>query len=402
MPLRFYARTRARVFLAVVLLILAGSTLYSKAEMDTGKPEPVRAIQARSPEPVYHVEAGVRGDIFPAFANFLSFQPASERDSGTVSVTVTNPTDSLISEHIAVNVEGWSDREIQVIEIGAGQVRTVQFAPTFLPRFYRNREITAATAKVDVSDLGGHPVFSTTIPVRLRSADDIYWGSKFEYAPFIASWVTPHDPRVEGVLSLAKEFMPGRRLPGYETWRAPGAEEKTTFEEVRAIYNALKRKGVSYVKSSGTLGARANADLTERVRMPFESVGQVSANCIDGAVLYAALFENLGMDPVIVLVPGHAYVGVRLAPDSKQFLYIETALTGRAPFETAVRSANAGLARYTESQVIRIPIEDARDQGIYPMPAFPGDSENALDGTTSRASNGVASNPATEPTSVQK
>lgn len=382
MPLPSSARVR-RWAVFIVVLVLAGPTLFARAEMDAGRREPVGALKGRETEPVYRVEAGIDGDIFPVFANFASFQAPADRDTGTVTVTITNATDSLVRNRVAVQVQGWSDQEIQVVELAAGKVRKMQFAPTFGPRLYQNREITAATALVTVSDMGGHEVFSTTLRVRLRSADDIYWGAQFKYAQFIASWVTPHDPQVEEVLSRAKEFMPGRRLPGYETWRAPGVREKTTLNQVRAIYRALQQKGVSYVKSSGTMGSHVNSDVTERVRMPYESLGHVSANCIDGTVLYASLFENLGMEPVVVLVPGHAYVGVRLAPDSSEFLYLETALTGRAPFATALKSAAAGLAKYKESQIIRIPISKARDAGIYPMPGLPTESESASAGVVS-------------------
>ena len=102
--------------------------------------------------------------------------------------------------------------------------------------------------------------------------------------------------------------------------------------------------------------------------MPHESLNGIAANCIDGTVMYAALFENLGMEPVVVLVPHHAYVGVRVARNSVAYLFIETALTGRASFDRAVRAAQAGMQRYPASEVIRIPIADARQAGIYPMP----------------------------------
>jgi hypothetical protein len=200
----------------------------------------------------------------------------------------------------------------------------------------------------------------------------MFWGDKFKYASFIASWVTPHNVSVEAVLSKAKEFMPGRRMPGYETWKSTDEQARTTAMEAKAIYRALQQKGVSYVKSSSTFGTSANAAISERVRMPFESLRDSSANCIDGAVMFASLFENLGMDPVIVLVPGHAYVGVRIAENSDKYYYIETAIVGRnASFESAVNSANEGLSKWPSDKVMRIQIDDARRAGIYPMPLDP-------------------------------
>jgi hypothetical protein len=320
----------------------------------------------RGPEPTYKVSVGFDGEVFPVFANYSSMLAPQKRDWGLVNVTISNPTDAGIRSRISVQVPGWSDREIQIVELGAGEVRTVRFSPTFHERLYRNREIAAATAEIEVSTPAGQAIMQTTAQLRLRSADDMYWGSQFKYAPFIASWVTPHDLQVEKILSKAKEFAPQRRLPGYEVWKSATEQEKATSIQARAIYNAIKRSGLSYVKSSTTFGN--NLNVTQRVRMPKESLNQSSANCIDASVMFASLFENLGMDPVVVLVPGHAYVGVRVARGSQRYLFIDVALTGRATYESAVHSAESGLAKYGPSDITRISIDQARDRGIYPMP----------------------------------
>src|SRR5581483_4432991 len=353
---------------ALVFLTASIPTPSFTAALDTAIPD-LHPSHDRYPEDTYAAKAGFDSEIFPAFANFVSLQDPSDREWSVVSVTVSNPTSEILHQRIGVKIEGWSDEEIQGVEINVGERRTFRFAPTFLPRFYQNREITAATAKVTVKDLKEHIVFESTLPVRLRSADDIYWGSNFKYAPLIASWVTPHEPNIEAVLSVAKEFMPNRRLAGYESTLAAAAQERSTRLQTRAIYLALQRHGLSYVKSSMTFGKHSN--ITERVRLPEESLKRDSANCIDGAVLYASIFENLGMEPVIALVPGHAYVGVRVAPESSTYLYIETALTGRATFEDSLRAARFGMARFPKSRIRLIPIADARQAGIFPMPEAP-------------------------------
>ncbi|HEV2115918.1 MAG TPA: hypothetical protein VGR48_07825 [Terriglobales bacterium] len=356
-----------RLLLTAVLVLLVGvSSALAAPPGESGRTVGAPGLKPRSPEPTYWIKVGLDGEVYPVFANYASLQTPDDRNWGTVDITIDNSTSSVLENHIAVTILGWSDQEIQTVDVEAGAVRTFHFAPTFYPRLYNNREISAATALVTVRQAKGQLLFSRTLPIRLRSADDIYWGPKFEYAPFIASWVTPHDPLVERVLSRAKEFAPGRRLPGYEEGRTAAQQGLSTYVQARAIYRALQDTGVSYVKSSMTFGR--NADVSERVRMPSESLGQISANCIDGAVMYASLFENLGMEPEIVLVPHHAYIGVRLAPESDKYLFIETALTGRASFESAVQSAELGMKRYRAAQVVRIPIAEAREVGIYPMP----------------------------------
>lgn len=301
------------------------------------------AIAARQVEPAYSVQVGIDGEVFPALANYAALQSPQDRTLATVTVKIANHSGTALHDRVQVRVRGWSDEEIQPANLNPGETRNLMFAPVFLPRLFTNREIVAATAVVTVYDSSNRVAFATTAPVRLRSVDDMYWGQQFKYARFIASWVTPHDPAVEQILTKAKEFMPGRRLPGYEPWKSAADQRASTLQQAGAIYHALQQKGVSYVKSSITFGK--NTSVSERVRMPYESLRQVSANCIDGVVMYASLFENLGMDAEVILVPGHAYVAVRAAQSGGDFLYLDTVLTGRASFESAVQTATQGLQR---------------------------------------------------------
>lgn len=321
---------------------------------------------ARQTEATYKVQAGIDGEIYPVFANYASLQALGQRTFGVVAVTINNPTQAGLRRHVSVSIPGWSDQEIQMAEVAPGAAQTLLFAPSFLPRFYQNREIIAATARVTFSEAAGHPAFETTLPVRLRSAEDIYWGTNFKYAPFIASWVTPHDGLVEKILAEAKQYTPDNRLPGYESWNTLAQQEQETYIQAKAIFTAVKRAGLSYVKSSLTLGSHQS--VSERVRMPHASLAQNSANCIDAAVMYASLFENLAMEPAIIVVPGHAYVAVKVAEGTDKLLYIDVALTGRTTFEFAVSSARSGMEKNEVSSVTQVNVVDARSVGIYPMP----------------------------------
>jgi len=361
---------RSAKLTAILCAAVLSSPAAGFAGGDFDKPDVTRPVHnLRNPEPTFKIEAGIDGDVFPAFANYASLQAPEQRNWGVVAVNISNPTDADQRYRIAVKVPGWSDQEVQMVTVSAGAARNFIFAPSFLPRLFHNREIAAATAQVSIAGANGSAVYSATVPVRLRAVEDMYWGKGFKYAQFIASWVTPHDPRVERVLTQAKELMPGRRLPGYEEWKDAAGQEHETRLQARAIYTALQKQKLSYVKSSLTFGA--NVDVSERIRTPRESIMATSANCIDAAVLFASAFENLAMEPVIVLVPGHAYVGVRAAENSQKYLYIDVALTGRVPFENAVNSADRGMARFTSAQITKIEITDARRAGIYPIPQLP-------------------------------
>lgn len=347
----------------MLALVLMTPAFPGDAATDRGD---LRSPAAARLEPAYKIQAGIDGEIYPVFANYASLQRQSERTFGVVSVTISNSTATSIRRRVSVKVSGWSDEEIQTAELPAGAVRTLVFAPAFLPRLYQNHEIIAATAHISIGDVDSNSIYQTTVPVRLRSAEDIFWGHDFKYASFIASWITPHDRLVESVLARAKQFTSDHRLPGYEDWKSSSQQEQATYRQAQAIFTALQRSGLSYVKSSFTLGDHKG--VSERVRMPHVSLSQSSANCIDAAVMYASLFENLGMDSTVVIVPGHAYAGVRVAQGSPKFLMIDVALTGRSTFAAAVASAEAGMARHAPSTVTRVMVEQARSAGIYPMP----------------------------------
>ena len=358
MPFRLQKPALVCLWLLLAAPLFAGDSAVDRTDVHPASP--------RQQEATYKIQAGMDGEIYPVFANYASLLNQSQRSFGVVAVTITNPGTTAFRRRVAVMVNGWSDEEIQVAEVPAGSAKTLLFAPSFLPRFYRNLEIVAATVRVSVTDMVGKSVYESTAPVHLRSAEDILWGSKFKYAPFIASWVTPHSPAVEEVLAEAKSYTPDQRLPGYENWKSPAEQEAETYIEAKAIFTALKRMGLSYVKSSLTLGGHKS--MSERVRMPSVSLRQSSANCIDAVVMYASLFENLGMAPSVIIVPGHAYVGVRVANTSSKFLFIDAALTGRASFEVAVASARSGMNRNAPASRTEVMVEEARSAGIYPMP----------------------------------
>jgi hypothetical protein len=164
------------------------------------------------------------------FANYASLQRQDDRTlAWSPSRSNTTAADAAA-------------RQRQGPGLGEDEIRRSTLLPAaravfaaFLPRFYENHEIIAASAHVTISDTASNSSYETTLPVRLRSAEDMFWGNGFKNASFIASWVTPHDRQVEAVLSRAKKLIPDRRLPGYESWKSVAQQEQETYREARAI-----------------------------------------------------------------------------------------------------------------------------------------------------------------------
>lgn len=96
-----------------------------------------------------------------------------------------------------------------------------------------------------------------------------------------------------------------------------------------------------YIDSPLNLGEQAG-QVTQRVRLPTESLAAGgSANCIDGTVLFASLLELASIDPFIVIVPGHAFVGWRIWQGVHEYEFLETTMIGSDDFNAAQQVAQA-------------------------------------------------------------
>ena len=207
--------------------------------------------------------------------------------------------------------------------------------------------------------------FAQQRPVFLHSASDLFWGNKFANAQLLARWVTPHDEAVLQLVSRAERMMPGGRLHGYNPVpRIP--MESQVREQAAAVFAAMKESRISYVSSIYTFGNFPGE--TERIRLPRETLELSNANCIDVSVAFASAMENLGMQPVIIIVPGHAFTGVRLAPDSQNILYVDLTVLPKGSFNQAISRAEAWMKKTPAAEVLTVDVGAARSLGIYPLP----------------------------------
>jgi hypothetical protein len=78
--------------------------------------------------------------------------------------------------------------------------------------------------------------------------------------------------------------------------------------------------------------------------------------------------ENLGMDPVIVIVPGHAFTGVRLGPKSPEILYVDLTVLPRGAFAQAQARAKEYVNTTPTDRILTVDVSATRKMGIYPLP----------------------------------
>lgn len=82
---------------------------------------------------------------------------------------------------------------------------------------------------------------------------------------------------------------------------------------------------------------------SQKVNYPIEVLRSRDGLCIETTHLFASIFEALGMQPVIVEIPGHAFVGWRTDLNSNIVDFLETTMIANknATFTEALNKGNS-------------------------------------------------------------
>lgn len=316
------------------------------------------SVTASPLEVQYRLELPGRGEIFPALVtgHASDYWPAA-------ILTVTNTSDRPIAQTVAAEIPGWSRPATLNFVLPPRQSRKLELSPDLLPRALENAEIRRAELQVSVALPGAAaPAYTQSRPVLIHPAGDLYWGQRFANAQLIARWVTPHDPSVLKLVAQARRFAANGRLGGYN----PPVDARA---QAKAVFEALRGSGISYVSSIFTFGSFTGE--AQRVRLPRETLALNSANCIDVSVAFASAMENVGLAPVIVIIPGHAFTGVRMAPNAREILYLDLTVLPKGSFERAAQRAQYWLKKSKPEEVLMVDVSAARSLGIYPLPSAP-------------------------------
>lgn len=260
-----------------------------------------------------------------------------------------------------------TDAEFTLPEVG-----DYALYPRLRYRFDRLRAM-AQPIPVNVSwsvSIDGQPATTQTGVARVRSVQDAPLFVQTERGPENMSWVfagfvTEDAPWLD---ELLKQAFQGAAIGaiGYQR------DEAAVHQQVAVIYDYLRSRGFRYSSITATSGS-SNRVSSQIVRFPSDSVRTSQANCIDGTVLMASILRKIGIEPIIVLGPGHAMLGYYPQADPNQgFVVVETTMLESAGFLDAMR---AGMATYKGWQAKnadhpmfkRIPVAEARRAGVMPI-----------------------------------
>src|SRR5690606_34422064 len=115
----------------------------------------------------------------------------------------------------------------------------------------------------------------------------------------------------------------------------------------------------------------------QKVRMPEQVIGERLATCLDLTLVYAAVLEHIGLQPLLVIQNGHAFVGVWLSQNDRDGVtfgpglelrksvaagavaVLKARMAGMLQVQVPARAPAAGQERLSDEKKFRTPTQFA-------------------------------------------
>jgi len=308
-----------------------------------------------------------------------------------VKVHIDNNDDNTqdVTLRVKAFIEDKSDLAVTTLNINKGKQTSISLLPLLKQAALKQlTEICPASLQIVVDMLlpQAQTLYDQSTIIHLQASNTAVLGVSnsdgtiIDLTDYLAAWVTPRHSEIEKCLRKAIEYHQDRRFIGYQGASTLTEAAGIVREQARAIYLMLKQTvGLTYINSTFSLGANAN-QITQRVRLPRESLATGgAANCIDGAVLFASFLEIASIEPLIIIMPGHAYVGWRVWRGTESYEFLETTMIGYSDFDSAQKVAQELYDKavfkgyfkhnlFSQNEFARIiDVSRCRSRGIYPF-----------------------------------
>ena len=291
------------------------------------------------------------------------------KDWHNIKVTVSG---EKIEEHI-LHID--SIRKMKSI-----QLQTIKIAPNINALVSLTEAVnTTFSLKIEQE---GELLWKKEYPICLLAFDQ--WTGGAIMPELIAAFVVPNNPLLSRVLVNAgkklEKLTGSSALDEYQT-----QDRNRVRHQVAAVYEALRSEGIVYC----TPPARFE-DYGQRIRLVDQVLTEKLGTCIDTSLLMASCLEQIGINPILVFLQEHAFVGAWLTPSvyprmigddasllnkeladgNNNLVLIETTcITSSSPvsFEDAVLIANQKI-REEQSFLYFVDIHRCRLSHIHPLP----------------------------------
>lgn len=184
-------------------------------------------------------------------------------------------------------------------------------------------------------------------------------GRKFhDTGIFFAAYVNEDHPMIDQILREALNTRLVNRFMGYQAGNAGAAVDK----QVYALWNVLQKRNFRYSSVSNT-SLSSNVVLSQRVRTFEDALNSSQINCVDGSVLFASLLRAINIEPILVRIPGHMFVGYYTEKNRKNLNFLETTMIGDVDLDEFFpdEQLDATMEGKTQNQMSLLAFEKSKE-----------------------------------------
>jgi hypothetical protein len=265
------------------------------------------------------------GNIYTSYIYAASLMPnrAPDKDdykgdkNGQIGIKV-RPTTA--NAHLKLTIEAPEFMNTTVYEEDLKEVKDYEIFPVIKYKYdellkIKQNKIVTVTFKLNMNgkDIGEKPK-----PTPVKGINECLLGyihrnnaTAINTTDWMcAAYVNENNPLLQDeILPLVKKTDIIDQMTGYLTYSDENTGKCTeeVFKQVFAVWAALQKEDVSY---SNITGSNANTKVfSQYIRFTNDAWKSKQANCVDGTALFASILYKMGIEPVMVLVPGHCFLG---------------------------------------------------------------------------------------------
>lgn len=200
----------------------------------------------------------------------------------------------------------------------------------------------------------------------------------------MAAFVTPNHPEISKIIRSASEVLSRwTGSPSFDAYQSLSPDR--VKKQMAAIYEAIKSLDIVYCSPPASFEKEG-----QRIRTCDTIFLQKLGTCVDMAFLYASCLEAVGLNPLIIVIKGHAFVGSwlvdqtfadsvnddvsllkkRVAAGINEIGLVEATCMNSGQsfsFDEAMNHANHKLTN-EDDFILFVDIKRARFGGIRPLP----------------------------------
>lgn len=253
-----------------------------------------------------HFSAPHQGSLQIDYLDSLNYSLLHNRVQGIYTCSICNDSPTAWREvRLRLSGEFVHPSEVILSEVPAGQTILVEGLEVKADAQRLLQEVEAISSELilDIS-VGEEAIAQVKLPLHVMAFDQ--WSGSGILPQIIASFVTPNHPLLSRVLVRAAEFMKkwtkDASLSGYQY----GHPTMVRYQ-VAAIFEALRGEGLVYTNPPSSFEERG-----QRIRLVDKVLNEKLGTCLDLTLLYASCIEAIGLNPILIMVQGHAFLGVWL------------------------------------------------------------------------------------------